>query len=127
MTSEVKVPFIKFVLIKLTSQHSKFAFDVLQFLSNFKCSAHNYFYFFTRTEKVCPTEKISHIGAPFLKVLNNLGYSNICVKLNNNNFLYFFGHTVNKTESADVCYFYKLKLYTLSDNIFPLIGYLFSM
>ena len=64
--------------------------------------------------------KISNIGAPFLKALNNLGYSNICVKLNNNNFLYFFGHTVNKTESADVCYFYKLKLYTLSDNIFPL-------
>ena len=42
------------------------------------------------------------------------------------NFSYFFGHPVNKTESGNVCYISELKLYTLSDNIFPL-GYLFSM
>ena len=42
------------------------------------------------------------------------------------NFSYFFGHTVNKTISADVCYISKLRLYTLFGNIFPL-EYLFSM
>ena len=42
------------------------------------------------------------------------------------NFSYFFGQTVNKTISADVCYISKSRLYKLFDNIFPL-GYLFFM